>query len=108
MTLIESPKIQTHYWLCSFKLHIFFSRTFPNLDVNRAFIILSLCQEIMFQYWQLVSMLLNACFCHDLMQTLRNPFEVARNRMCKYITFSIGAPMLMLAFIWTVGVTAGQ
>jgi len=40
------------------------------------------------------------CFCHDLIKTLENPFEVARQRTAKYLTISIIIPIVIMAIIW--------
>lgn len=36
------------------------------------------------------------CFCHDLIRTLENPFEVAKNRFVKYMIMSITIPILIM------------
>lgn len=38
--------------------------------------------------------MLNICFCYDLIQTLSNPFEVAKSKLLIYLTISIVIPAI--------------
>lgn len=106
-TLVESPKIRSHTFLCGFKLHYLLHWTLPGIDVDTAFFILCFGQELTFQYLQLACMLLNACLCHDLMKTLSNPFEVAKSRLMTYFVVSFSIPVILLSIIWTIAVKVG-
>ncbi len=50
-----------------------------------------LCEsnQIVFQFFQLLSLAFNFCLCHDLIMTLKNPFYPGKRRMKFYIIFSV-------------------
>lgn len=72
------------------------------INPNTAIKVLLFSQEILFQYLQLVSLILNLTLCRDLIQTLQNPFEPTRFRVQFYIIISILLPTILLAAIWTI------
>ena len=56
-----------------------------------------LCEsnQVVFQYFQLLSLAFNFCLCHDLIMTLKSPFYPGKRRMKFYV---IGS-MLVVAFL---------
>ena len=102
-SFIETPQVSGAYFVCYFGLDELLSSSMPfiELDNNTALRILTWSQEILFQYWQLESLLINLTFCQDLIQTLRNPFETTRARFYKYMLFSNIAPLVMTAGMWS-------
>lgn len=54
----------------------------------------------MFQYFQLVYLTLNICFCCDLIETLKNPFEKPKGRLIKYMIVSILFPLFLIITSW--------
>jgi hypothetical protein len=45
--------------------------------------------DFFFQYFSLLTLALNTCLCIDLILTLKNPFQPAKNRMLIYLAASI-------------------
>ena len=53
-------------------------------------------------------MIINAFFCIDLMQTLKSPFEVPKDRLVKYVLISCIVPILIVAATQIVALTVGK
>lgn len=70
---------------------------FTNLDNYITVLVWS--NELQFYFFQLASLISNICLCHDLIATLKSPFNVADQRMKKYIFVTIGAPFIIVLSI---------
>jgi len=59
-----------------------------------------LCEsnQIVFQFFQLLSLAFNFCLCHDLVMTLKNPFFPSKRRMNWYFFGSIGVVIVLTFF----------
>lgn len=51
--------------------------------------ILEYSNDFFFQYFSLLTLALNTCLCVDLILTLKNPFQPAKNRMLLYLSASL-------------------
>lgn len=69
-------------------------------ELEKVYQMLVMTNQLMFEYFQMVSLVLNMCLCDDLIQTLKNPFEVGRSRVWKYITVSALVPLMVVSTIW--------
>ena len=69
-------------------------------DYYESLLILIWSNEIINNFFQLVSLSLNLCLCIDLILTLQSPFEVARRRMTYYTVLSIVLPAAFTLQIW--------
>lgn len=105
ITLIDSQKIGPILFNCYFPtydiLQIF---TFMQFSKKSLFTLLIYINEVLFATIQHISIILNICFCYDLIQTLSNPFEVAKSRIITFLTISITIPLIFAAVIFlTIG-----
>ena len=50
----------------------------------------------------------NICFCYDLIQTLKNPFEVAKRRLYIYYSVINIFPIFIVIIIWSASKSLGQ
>lgn len=99
----QMRKMTASYFMCYFRSFTYLQWSlFGSISLKRAFVLQSFSQELMFEYLQFVALLLNMCFCRDLVQTLRNPFEVARLRTWKYLAFSTLMPIVLTAVLWSI------
>lgn len=97
----QMRRMTAAYFMCYFKSFAFLRWSlFGSVSLKRAFVVQGFSQAMVFEYLQFVALLLNMCFCRDLVQTLQNPFEVARLRTWKYLAFSTLTPIGLTAVIW--------
>jgi hypothetical protein len=77
-------------FICYFGLHYIFSWTTLGI-VPRADAMKLLCtsNSWMYTFFQNTSLAFNLCLCHDLVRTLKNPFQPQGRRMKFYMGFSI-------------------
>lgn len=54
---------------------------------------------LFFQFFQLLSLGLNFCLCHDLVRTIKSPFSPASRRQSWYMAVSWVAPIIMVIII---------
>lgn len=103
ITLIDSQKIGPILFNCYFPtydvLQIF---TFWQFSKKSLFTALLYTNEVLFETIQHITIMLNICFCYDLIQTLSNPFEVAKSRIVTFLTISITIPVIFAASILLV------
>ncbi|CDW83493.1 phosphatidylinositol phosphate kinase [Stylonychia lemnae] len=77
-------------FICYFGLHYMFNwTTFGSQSKVESLLYLCNSNQIVFSYFQTVSLAFNFCLCHDLVQTLRNPFSPGKRRMKFYFVGSI-------------------
>lgn len=103
---VQMNQITAPFTICYFGSYKLFSYSvfFDAEEGNsmKSYVVMCQSQEIIQQYFQIVSIFLNMCFCHDLIKTLENPFEVARTRTIRYFIFSFTWPALITFLIWIV------
>ena len=103
---IQNPLLTGKYFVCYVGMDSLLAFSwFFEVDIlhkNEALHILMFSQNFLFQYLQLVSLIINITFCQDLIQTLRNPFETTRIRLIKYIIFSCTVPLIMAIIIASI------
>lgn len=93
------------YFSCYTGLEQIFSWTVPNRSLTQQGLQCSLnllCNSngIVFQGFQLLSLILNICLCADLILTIKSPFTPSSSRAkWYYITASI-VPLSLLLIIW--------
>jgi len=74
------------------------------LDDDSLMRLLIWSNEIQTMIFQLASLISNLCLCHDLISTLRTPFNVADARLNKYIAVTILFPLIVVFFIVWVNI----
>ena len=100
ITLIDSKKIGPILFNCYFPTYEMLDiYTFKQFSKKGLFTMLLYISEIMFETIQHISIMLNICFCYDLIQTLSNPFEVAKSRIATFLIVSITIPVIFSASI---------
>lgn len=103
ISLVNVPQLTSTYFICYFEnifVNLLRYTFFEAKKLEEVYQLLVLVNEIIFDYFQHVSLVLNMCLCHDLIQTLKNPFEVGRSRVWKYILVSGFVPFLFISSIW--------
>jgi len=59
------------------------------------------CNEFLYYYFMLVALFLNMSLCHDLVQLLKSPFNVAKQRLNLYYISSFTIPFIIVLAIMT-------
>jgi uncharacterized protein with PQ loop repeat len=76
--------------------------TFNMFETREVFKFIVYANQIIFEIGQHMILFLNICFCHDLLKTLRNPFEKAKYRLWWYLFISFTIPVIYSIIIYTV------
>ena len=53
-------------------------------------------------FFQLAALVSNICLCHDLIQTLKSPFDVAGKRLNKYLAIILVVPLATTLLVYCV------
>ena len=98
-SFIECVKIGPIYINCYTKTHELLSLSISpffrdSFDPVRAFRWIIYFNQVLMDTCQHSVIVLNICFCYDLIQTLSNPFEVAKSRLLIYLVISIVIPAI--------------
>lgn len=91
--------IKAKYFLCYFQSYSLFGHLTGN-SYYESFLIMIWSNEIINNYFQLVSLCFNLFLCIDLILTLQSPFEVGSRRMFYYQLFSYIVPAAFTIQIW--------
>lgn len=92
--------LQPKYIICYMKIYALFGVTSGSDSYYDSMLVLIWSNELINNFFQLVSLCLNLFLCIDLVLTLWSPFEVARGRMKWYQLFSLIISGILVTVVW--------
>lgn len=114
-SLIDSQFITAGYTACYIRLYAalwlnqpiikFFHRDQDmKTDVlqENTIIVALWSNQILRMFFQEASIIANMCLCHDLIATLKSPFEVHSSRLKFYKVAIFSCPVILLSIIWVL------